>query len=71
MSGRPAETAGGVGSIGLLIAYVLGVHDPQTIAIIGAAVGLVPAAVTMLVNNGGVRGTVLKLWRGRQKQPNT
>lgn len=65
MKGRPAETAGGVGAIGLLVAFILGVDDPSTVVMLGAAIALLPALVTGLVDGGGVRGWVRKLWRGR------
>lgn len=67
MRGRPAESTAGVGSIGLLIAVVLGVDDPNVIAVLGAAVGLIPAAVTLLVSGGGIRGVLGSLWRGRKE----
>lgn len=63
--GRPAETTSGVGSIGLLMAYILGVTDEQTVVCLGAALGLVPGTVTLLVSSGGLRGLVRLLWRGR------
>lgn len=62
---RPAEALAGTGAIGLLIAYVLGVRDPEQVAVIGAAVGLIPAVVTTVVDAGGVRGVLRKVWRGR------
>jgi hypothetical protein len=65
MRGRPAESLAGTSSIGLLIAYVLGVDDPDLIVCLGAVVGLVPAVVTLLVDGGGVSGVLRKLWRGR------
>jgi prepilin-type N-terminal cleavage/methylation domain-containing protein len=68
MKGRPAESTAGVGSIGLLIAVVLGVDDPNLIAVLGAAVGLLPAAVTLLVAGGGIRGVLSSLWRGKGAQ---
>lgn len=71
---RPAETVAAGGSLGLLIAYVFGVRDPQTIIAIGTGIGLMPGAVTWLVDrtglhgsivaNGGMRGVLRKLWRG-------
>jgi hypothetical protein len=66
---RPAETAGAGGTIALLVAYVLGVTDPDTVVCLAAAVGLVPAAVTLLVSSevGGVRGALRLLWRGRTR----
>jgi hypothetical protein len=64
---RPAETAGAGGTVALLAAYVFGVHDPQTIVLLGAVLGLVPAFVTLLVANGGLRGSVRLLWRGRSR----
>jgi hypothetical protein len=64
---RPAETGGALGTIGLLIAYIFGVTDAQTVAIIGAGVGLFPSVVTFLVANGGIRGVASKLWVGNSK----
>lgn len=64
---RPAETGGALGTIGLLIANILGVTDAQTIVLIGAGVGLIPAAVTFLVANGGIRGVLSKLYWGNSK----
>jgi hypothetical protein len=64
---RPAATAGAGGTVALLAAYVFGVHDPQTIVLLGAVLGLVPAFVTLLVANGGLRGSVRLLWRGRSR----
>ena len=68
MRGRPAESTAGVGSIALLIAVLLGVDDPNTVAVMGAVVGLIPAAVTLLVSGGGIRGVFTSLWRGRSKE---
>lgn len=65
MRGRPAETGGAVGSIALLVSLVAGVDDPEVIAGVGIVAGLVPAAITLLVVNGGIRGVFRLLWRGR------
>lgn len=46
---RPAETGSAAGSVGLLIAYALGLDDPAVIVAIGAVLGCVPAAITWLV----------------------
>jgi hypothetical protein len=64
---RPAETAGAGGTVALLIGYALGITDAQTIVLLGAVVGLLPALVTVLVANGGLRGSVRLLWRGRSR----
>lgn len=61
---RPAETAGAGAAVATLLALALGLRDPEIIAALIAIVGLVPAGVTLLVANGGVRGVVRKLWRG-------
>lgn len=71
MKGRPAESTAGVGAVALLIAYVLGVNDPQIVACLGAVLGLVPAAVTLLVANGGVRGVLRTVWRGKSTKGDT
>ena len=65
MQGRPAESIAGAGSIAYLMAYVLGVDDQQLVVVLGASLGLIPSAVTLVVANGGVRGVLRKLWRGR------
>ena len=62
--GRPAETGGAVAAIGTLVALVAGVDDPVVVAALVAVVGVVPAAITGLINAGGVRGLAIKLWRG-------
>lgn len=62
---RPAETAGAGGAIATLAAVAFGETDPNTIAAIGVAAGLLPAAVTLVVSNGGFRGIARTLWRGR------
>lgn len=59
---RPAETAGAAVGVGGIIT-ALAAHN--TLAAVLAAAGLVPAAVTLLVANGGVRGVARLLWRGR------
>lgn len=64
-TGRPAETGGAAAAIGTLVAIAAGVDAPGTIAALVAVVGLAPAAITGLINAGGVRGFVSKLWRGR------
>lgn len=67
-TGRPAETGGAAAAIGGLVALAAGVDDPGVVAAIVGAVGLVPAAVTGLINSGGIRGFVGKLWRGRHAE---
>lgn len=62
---HPAETSSGAGAVALVVAYLLGVDDPEALVALGAALGLIPAAVTLLVANGGVRGVARLLWRGR------
>lgn len=62
MKARPAETAGGAGSLALLVGYALGVQDPAVLTAVGAVVGLVPAAVTLVVRSGGIRGCWAKIW---------
>lgn len=64
MKSRPAETTAGLGSVALLLAYVLGIDDPDLLVGLGATLGLVPGGVTLLVTNGGIRGVLRKLWRG-------
>lgn len=65
MRGRPAETGGALAAIGAAVAYMNGAHDPTTLATMLLGVGLVPGAITLLVDNGGVRGVLGKVWRGK------
>jgi hypothetical protein len=65
VKGRPAETGGAVAAIAVLVAHTLGVDNAQVITALVAAVGLVPAAITLLVSNGGLRGVAAKIWRGK------
>jgi energy-converting hydrogenase Eha subunit A len=53
ISSRPAETGGAAGAVAIIVARVLGVEDPTTIAAIGVVVGFVPAAVTFCVEKFG------------------
>lgn len=67
-TGRPAETGGAVAAIGGLVALAAGVDEPGAVAAIVGAVGIVPAAVTGLINAGGIRGLARKLWQGRSAE---
>lgn len=67
MNKRPAESAGVAGAIVALGAYVAGVRDPEVLAGATVVVGLVPAAVTLLVSNGGVVGLVRLVLHGRAR----
>lgn len=65
--GRPAEALTGTAAIGALLAVALGVTDYETLAAIIAGLGLLPGAITLLVSNGGLRGVVRLIWRGRDQ----
>jgi hypothetical protein len=65
MRGRPAETLTGTAALGSLLAIVLGVHDTETIAAMITGLGLLPAAVSLYLDAGGLRGLLRKAWRGR------
>lgn len=67
MKGRPAESAAGTGAVALLVAYTLGITDPDLVVCLGAVLGLVPAGVTLLVDGGGLSGVLGALWRGRRR----
>lgn len=64
---RPAETSGAAGQVAVLIAYLLGL-DETTALHLALALGFVPLLVTRLVDAGGIRGVVHKLWRGRESR---
>lgn len=66
MRSRPAETTGGLGALATAIAVALGAST-AVVAAAGIAAGLLPAAVTLLVVHGGVRGVLRALWRGRDQ----
>jgi predicted amino acid dehydrogenase len=68
MQGRPAESVTGVTAIGLLVAIILGVDDADTIAAMVGALGVLPGAVTLLVANGGIRGVLRLVYRGREER---
>lgn len=60
---HPAEKTTGAGGIALLLALVFGL-DAEIVAPLGVALGLVPYIVTTLVENGGIRGLVRRIWSG-------
>jgi hypothetical protein len=66
MKSRPAESVTGVTALGMLLALILGVDDPTIVGVMVGVLGLLPAAVTLLVANGGVIGVVKLLVLGRR-----
>lgn len=65
---RPAETTGVTAGLATAVAALAGAST-TTVAIVGTIAGLLPAAVTLLVSNGGIRGVMRALWRGRPDPP--
>lgn len=65
MSRRPAETTAAGGGAIAVIAAALGA-DAQQVAAIAAVGGLLPAAVTWLVEHGGIRGLARRVWGGER-----
>lgn len=61
---RPAETTGGIAAAATAVAALLG-GSTELVAVIGTLAGLLPALVTAVVANGGVRGVIRVIWRGR------
>lgn len=61
---RPAETTGGLAAIATAVTALAGAPT-GVVAVVGTAAGLLPAAVTLLVTNGGIRGVLRTLWHGR------
>lgn len=49
MKSRPAETGGAAAGVAVLLARLLGANDPTTIASLALVVGLVPGAITFVV----------------------
>lgn len=68
MKSRPAESAGVAAAIAALVGRVAGIDDPDTLAYMAVAVGVIPAAVTLLVANGGLIGLGRKLLRGNPRK---
>lgn len=64
---RPAEKTGVAGAVSLLVGYAVGVRDPELLAAWGVVASMVPAGVTLVVSNGGLRGAARLLWRGRDR----
>ena len=63
---HPASTTGIAGALALLLGhFAVGIDDPDALAAIGAVLLSLPAAVSLLVAQGGIRGVLRKLWRGR------
>lgn len=63
MRSRPAETVGTLGAIATGVAALAG-GSVELVAVVGVVAGALPAAVTFLVSNGGIRGVARALWRG-------
>lgn len=60
---HPAEKTTAAGGVALLVGLVAGA-DTETVAAVGVVLAFVPAAVTTLVNAGGIRGAARKIWGG-------
>jgi hypothetical protein len=60
---RPAEATGGVGASITALALALGASG-GVVAALGILSGLLPAAVTLLVANGGLKGAWKRLLNG-------
>lgn len=54
---RPAEFGGASAAVAVLIAHLLGLNDPSTIAALAVVVGFVPALITWLVSLFQHKGT--------------
>lgn len=59
---RPAES---VGATGGLAGFVIAVAEHNWTAACIALVGFLPAIVTFLVENGGIKGELKSIWKGR------
>lgn len=64
MRRRPAETGGLSAGLAVLIGRLAGLQDPDLLAALALVVGAVPAGITLLVINGGIRGALRRLWKG-------
>lgn len=63
---RPAETASGLGGVGLAAAYIAGVRDPETLTYIGVIISFIPAVVASLIDGGGIVGWASAIFRGKR-----
>ena len=64
---KPAETGGTLGAAAVAVAYAAGC-SADTIAAVGIVAGLVPVAVTWVVDHGGVRGVARLVLDGRSRR---
>lgn len=64
MRRRPAETTGAAGGLIAVVAALVGL-PVEVVAALAAVAGALPAAVTWVVERGGVRGVARLVWRGR------
>ncbi len=64
---NPAEYGGGFGALVTALGYAAG-FSAGWIAVAGIAAGLAPAAVTYVVNHGGIKGVLSALWNGVKRQ---
>lgn len=46
---RPAEKVTGVTAVGIVVAYLFDIRDPEVLTALGVLVGLVPSAMTWFV----------------------
>lgn len=66
MKGRPAETTSAAGAVAVLLAVILGLESVKLVAALTVVVGFIPALVTLLVVNGGIKGVLRMIWQGRR-----
>lgn len=64
---NPAEYGGGLGALVTAFMYAAG-FSAGWITFAGIAAGLIPAAVTYVVNHGGIKGVLTALWQGPKRR---
>lgn len=60
---RPAENAGAAS--GGLVALIAAIQGHNLVAALSALAALAPHVVTYVALNGGVKGVLSSIWRGR------
>lgn len=63
---KPAVATGASGAVALVIVRLAGVEDPDLLVSFGVILGLVPSAVSLIVRNGGIVGSVKRVIFGKQ-----
>lgn len=65
---RPAEATTGVAGVVYLLATIFGVDSVEAQSAMIATLTILPGAVSLLVDAGGIRGAFNLVWHGREAE---